>query len=299
MRTKKKNRGITALKARYGWICVAPWALGLVLFFIWPVIQSVVYSFCKVNLSAGGMNITFLGLDNFKYIFMENANYLDFMVESLVKFLYSFPVILVLSLILALILNQRFRGRLFFRALYFLPVIIASGAVLKTILSSTAAGVSNMQQDESIAMSMFSVSELVTSLGLPQQMSSYFVTLMDGITGLIWNCGVQTVLFIAGLQAIPPLLYEVSRVEGATSWEEFWFITFPMLSRVIVLVSVFTMVELITDPTNKIMDQAYAFMRSQFYGESSAMLWSYFLIVGALMAALLGLFKKCCLNKWE
>lgn len=162
MRTKKKNRGITALKARYGWICVAPWALGLVLFFIWPVIQSVVYSFCKVNLSAGGMNITFLGLDNFKYIFMENANYLDFMVESLVKFLYSFPVILVLSLILALILNQRFRGRLFFRALYFLPVIIASGAVLKTILSSTAAGVSNMQQDESIAMSMFSVSELVT-----------------------------------------------------------------------------------------------------------------------------------------
>ena len=67
----------------------------------------------------------------------------------------------------------------------------------------------------------------------------------------------------------------------------------------IVLVSVFTMVELITDPTNKIMDQAYAFMRSQFYGESSAMLWSYFLIVGVLMAALLGLFKKFCLNKWE
>ena len=156
-----------------------------------------------------------------------------------------------------------------------------------------------MQQDESIAMEMFNVTELVDSIGLPAQMSAYFTKIIDGITGLIWNCGIQTVLFIAGMQAIPSLLYEVSKVEGATKWEEFWFITLPMLSRVILLVSVFTAVELVTDSTNPIMDLAYSFMQSQFYGESSAMLWSYFAGVGAAIALLLGLYKKLCMNRWE
>lgn len=299
MKNKRKNCGITALKARYFWICITPWAIGLALFFVLPIIQSLIYSFSSVKLLNGGVDITFVGFKNFKYIFAENADYTDYIAKALIKFAYSFPVILILSLILALMLNQNFKGRIFFRALYFLPVIIASGAVLKTILSSTASGLSNMSQDESIAMEMFNVSDLVDSIGLPAQMSKYFTTVIDGITGLVWNCGIQTVLFIAGMQAIPPLLYEVSKVEGATKWEEFWFITLPMLSRVILLVSVFTAVELVIDSTNPIMDVAYGFMQSQFYGESSAMLWSYFAIVGILMAFLLWIYHKTCMKRWE
>ena len=148
-------------------------------------------------------------------------------------------------------------------------------------------------------MSMFDISEIVDSVGLPQQMSGYFVSIIDGITGLIWSCGVQTVLFIAGMQAIPPLLYEVAKVEGATKWEEFWFITLPMLSRVLILVSIFTMVELMTATSNPVMVQAYSFMQSQFYGESSAMLWSYFLLIGLIIALILGIYKKLCLDRWE
>lgn len=299
MKKIKKNCGITALKAKYFWICVTPWAIGLALFFVLPIIQSLIYSFSSVKLLSGGVDISFVGLKNFKYIFAENADYTDYIAQALIKFAYSFPIILILSLILALMLNQKFKGRIFFRALYFLPVIIASGAVLKTILSSTASGLSNMSQDESIAMEMFNVSDLVDSIGLPAQMSEYFTVVIDGITGLVWNCGIQTVLFIAGMQAIPPLLYEVSKVEGATKWEEFWFITLPMLSRVILLVSVFTAVELVTDSTNPIMDVAYGFMQSQFYGEGSAMLWSYFAIVGILMALLLWIYNKTCMKRWE
>ena len=295
----KKNRGINALKARYGWICISPWILGLTLFFILPIVQSVIYSFSDVSLQAGGMKSDFIGFANFKYIFIENADYTDYILDSIIQFLYSFPIIIILSLILALILNQKFAGRIFFRALYFMPVIIASGAVLTTILSSTASGVSNMKQDESIAMSMFNVSDIVGTLGLPEQMSEYFVTVIDGITGLIWSCGVQTVLFIAGMQAVPPLLYEVSNVEGATKWEEFWFITVPSLSRVTVLVAVFTMVELMTASDNKVMKLAYTFMRSQYYGESSAMLWSYFAVIGIIMAICLLIYTKLCIKKWE
>ena len=296
---RKKNRGINALKAKYGWICISPWIVGLILFFISPIIQSIIYSFSSVSLGVGGMNIQFVGLKNFRYIFLENADYLDYMAQAFVKFVYSFPVIIILSLILALMLNQEFKGRILFRALYFLPVIIAAGPVLKTVLSAEQSGISNIAQDESIAMRMFIVSEIVDAVGLPQQLATYFVSIIDGITGLIWNCGIQTVLFIAGMQAIPTLLYEVSKVEGATKWEEFWLITLPMLGRVILLVSVFTMVELMVDPTNPLISLAYSFMKSQFYGESSAMLWSYFVVIGLIMAALLAIFKKTCLDKWE
>ena len=101
------------------------------------------------------------------------------------------------------------------------------------------------------------------------------------------------------MQTIPPLLYEVSKVEGATKWEEFWFITFPMLSRVTVLVSVFSMVELMTSQSNTVMRQAYTFMRSQNYGEGSAMLWSYFVVIGAIMAIVIGAYSRFCMKRWE
>ena len=295
----KRNCGITALKAKYFWICVTPWAIGLVLFFILPIVQSLIYSFCSVKLLSGGVALQFQGLKNFKYIFAENADYTDYIAQAFIKFAYSFPIILILSLILALMLNQKFRGRIFFRALYFLPVIIASGAVLNVILSSVSEGVSNIKTDESVAMAMFDVNGIVEGLGLPQKLGDYFVTVINGIMNMIWNCGVQTVLFISGMQTIPPLLYEVSKVEGATKWEEFWFITFPMLSRVTVLVAVFTMVELMTDQSNSVMRQAYTFMRMQNYGEGSAMLWSYFVVIGAIMAIVIGTYGRFCMKRWE
>ncbi len=296
---KQKNRGINALKAHYGRICVFPWVIGLVLFFALPVIQSVIYSFSKVSLTTEGLKTTFVGLKNFRYIFARDADYLDYIAKAIVKFLYSFPVIIIISLILAIILNQKFKGRIFFRALYFLPVIIESGAVLKVIINSVSAGVSNIKTDESVAMAMFDVNEIVEGLGLPQKLGDYFVTVINGIMNMIWNCGVQTVLFISGMQTIPPLLYEVSKVEGATRWEEFWFITFPMLSRVMVLVAVFTMVELMTAQSNSVMSQAYTFMRMQYYGEGSAMLWSYFAVIGVIMAVVLGAYNRLCMKRWE
>ena len=206
---RNKNRGIEALKSRYGWICISPWIVGLVLFFGLPIIQSVIYTFSDVKLATGGLQTEFVGLENYKYIFAQNADYLDYIAVAVIQFLYSFPVILIISIILAIMLNQKFKGRIFFRALYFLPVIIASGAVLSVVLSSVSDGVANIEADESVAMAMFDVDEIVTSLGLPSKIGEYFVTIIDGIMIMIWNCGIQTVLFISGMQTIPPLLYEV------------------------------------------------------------------------------------------
>lgn len=296
---KKKIGGVAALKARYGRICVAHWVIGLVLFFLIPIIKSIYFSFADVSISVGGMKSSFVGLKNYIYIFTKDADYMDNIAKSVVSFLYSFPIIIILSLIIALILNQKFIGRTFFRALYFLPVIIASGAVLSIILSATTDSISDIKNDESVALAMVDINQLVEWSGLPTQIGKYLNNVINGIMNLIWNCGIQIVLFISGMQSIPELLYEVSKVEGATKWEEFWLITLPMLSRTVVLVAIFTMVEILTSQDDKVMTQAYALMKSQFYGESSAMLWAYFLVIGTLMAIFLTVYNKAYAKKWE
>lgn len=296
---KKKIGGVAALKARYGRICVAHWVIGLVLFFLIPIIKSIYFSFADVSISVGGMKSSFVGLKNYIYIFTKDADYMDNIAKSVVSFLYSFPIIIILSLIIALILNQKFIGRTFFRALYFLPVIIASGAVLSIILSATTDSISDIKNDESVALAMVDINQLVEWSGLPTQIGKYLNNVINGIMNLIWNCGIQIVLFISGMQSIPELLYEVSKVEGATKWEEFWLITLPMLSRTVVLVAIFTMVEILTSQDDKVMTQAYALMKSQFYGESSAMLWAYFLVIGTLMAIFLAVYNKAYAKKWE
>ena len=290
-------RGIEALKERYGWTCVSIWVVGLILFFIIPIFQSIFFTFCKVRLVAGDLQTTWIGFENIKYIFTIDAKYTDNLTMGVIQFAYSFPIILVLSLILALMLNQKFKGRVFFRAIYFLPVIIASGVILGTIIGEKSVGASG--NDEAVTANMINVRELVEWTGLPEKVGKYFESAINAIMNLVWKCGVQIILFIAGMQSIPDLYYEVSKVEGATGWEEFWFITFPSLSRVITLVTVFTMVELMTSQTDKVMAQAYNLISSQMFGESSAMLWVYFCIIGAILGTILFAFNHFCAKKWE
>ena len=290
-------RGVEALKERYGWICVSPWVFGLIIFFIIPIFQSLLFVFSKASTTVGGFSIKWTGLENLKYIFGKDPIFTDNLLSGVTTFAYSFPIILVLSLIIALILNQNFKGRVVFRSIYFLPVIIASGVILGTYQVGNASLTTNT--DEAIVASMIDVSELIEWVGLPDSLAEYFNMAVNKIMNLVWQCGVQIILFIAGMQSIPELYYEISKVEGATAWEEFWFITFPSLSRVITLVTVFTMVELMTSQNDPVITQAYNLISSQAYGYSSAMLWVYFLIIIAILGILLGAFNYFCARKWE
>lgn len=297
-RLKNGGRGIDAIKSRYGMICVAPWVLGLIVFFVIPIFQSFYYTFCDVKLQVGGLQTKWIGLDNLKSVLTQDAYFTDNLASSVGTFAYSFPIILILSLVLALLLNQKFRGRVLFRAIYFLPVIIASGVILGTVMGQTNIN-STAQTDEAVSQNLIDVSELINWIGLPAKIGNYFQSAITSIMNLLWTCGVQIVLFIAGMQSIPDLYYEVAKVEGATGWESFWYITLPSLSRVITLVTVYTMVELMTSRTDKVIIQAYGNMESQYFGASSAMLWIYFLIIGAILGTILFLFNHFCARKWE
>ncbi|MBQ3549579.1 MAG: sugar ABC transporter permease [Clostridia bacterium] len=301
LKKNKKHKGIESLKSTYGRLFVLHWEIGLILFFVMPLFQSFYYAFCDVSFAGGEYHFDFAGMKNFDYAWNKNADFTNNVSESLLSIVGSLPVIVIISLILALLLNQKFRGRLFFRGLYFLPVIIASGVVIELLFKTTTGDLSSSGVSDTFASNMIQVDDIMAWLSLPTEIGAYFGGLLNDIFNLVWNCGIQIVLFISGMQSIPDSLYEVSKVEGATKWEEFWFITLPMLSRTLILVIIFTIVELVTAKDNVVMSQAYTLMKgaATSYGTASAMLWIYFIIVGAFMAILMLVFSKLFLKRWD
>ena len=296
---KKKYRSIENIKSRYGRMFVLLWEIGIIFFVIIPIVQSISYSFSDINVGDEGLELAFAGFKNYIYIFKKDPYYINYLLEAMSEILYSLPSIIVISMIIGIILNGKFRGRLFFRSIYFLPVIIATGGVLEWIMSCANPDLSNAGVSSSGMTNMIDLSEVMAVLGLSGPLVNFFQTAISQIFNLVWASGIQIVLVISGLQSIPDSLYEVSKVEGATKWEEFWFITFPMLSRTTVLIIVFTMVDLVTKKTNSIMTYVYTLMSTLNYDESSAMLWVYLLFSTGVMGIIILLFNRYCAKKWE
>ncbi len=299
MLKRKKGHGIEELKSRYGLMFILPWIIGLIMFFFLPIIQSLIYSFSDVAVGSNGVETTWVGLEHYITLLKSDPNYTTLLTESLSELAYSLPIILVLSLILAMILNQKFRGRLFFRALYFLPVIIASGYVMNLIFSTTDESLTEMGAAAGMSSGLITVEDLTGALNFSDEIAEFVSSAINNIFNLIWSCGIQIVLFLSGLQSIPATLYEASRVEGATKWEEFWFITFPMLSRITLLVGIFTMVELFINERNPLIEDIYLKIRATQYDVPSAMIWFYFIIVAAVMGIVIFLFNKFVLKRYE
>ncbi len=296
---KKRRRGVESLKSFYGRMFVLPWEIGLVLFFLIPVFKSILYAFSDVSLSESGFVTKFVGLKWFKFIINEDPNYLNTLKDVISSFAVELPIILALSLILAIILNQKFAGRIIARAIFFLPVIIATGVVMKWLTSEyiTISLVASTGGESNYG-SMIDFDAILGNLGLPDEINKLVSGYIGDIFNLLWSCGIQIVLFIAGLQTIPDQLYEVSRVEGASKWEEFWYITIPMLGPTILLVMVYTMIDLITQ-NRGVMKSAFELMQKATYDKSSAMLWFYFLVIGGLMALIMLIYNQLCLKRWS
>ncbi len=295
---KRKVKGLETLKSRYGYIFLAPWIVGMLIFFIVPIVQSAYFSFADITIGDGAVT-KFVGLANIKYLLFKDTKYVNNLIAAFTDMFISVPFILLVSLILAVLLNNKFRGRLFFRSLFFLPVIIAGGSVLDLYLSAASGNATEVAVNESVSFGMVDFSAIFSALNLPAAVETYLSVGLDNLFMLVWQSGIQIILFIAGLQSIPDLLYEVSEVEGATKWEEFWFITLPSLGRTMFLVIVFTIVENITKSSNKVIEQGYKFFNSLSFGRGSAALWLYFLVVGIIVALILFIYNKKLLRRWS
>lgn len=298
----KKFRSIEARRARTGFYFILPWFIGIVLFFLSPLVQSISFSFADVKLGAqGGLDFNLLGFENYNYILLKDGDFNKNLRNSITEFAYSMPIIVILSLVFACVLNQKFKGRLFARALFFMPVIIASGVVMQMINSSGYGEPVSMSlgSTNSYMGDMIDFNDVLGKMGFSLEIVNFFSMYISKIFTLIWSIGVQTILFISGLQTIPAQLYEVSKVEGASKWEEFWYITIPMLKNIIFLVIVYTMVELCLANDNSVITQAYNLMQVQVYGRSSAMLWVYFVSTFAFSGVILLVYNRLCMKRWE
>ena len=296
---KRKQRGLVERQQWTGRKFVLIWEIGFVWFILLPLVKSFIYSFNNVRITTSGFQLEFIGLEKYQFIFYESPSYVDNLTSSLSSFFTSVPIIFALSLILGIVLNQEFPGRLAFRTIFFLPVIMSTGVILDFIKSNEAAAMMSSMATGGGA-GLINVVEIFDEMGLPQSVSELLAKYINTIFDLMWDCGVPIVLFIAGLQSSPASMFEAADVEGATAWERFWYITFPMLSNTSVLVLVFVAISFFVKSNNPVIDQAFTVLQEQqVYSTSAAMLWTYFGIVIALSALAFFLIDRFVLRRWR
>ena len=281
---QKKMLDLSQQQARAGWLFISPFIFGVCMFFIIPLIKSIWYSLTDVQFVLGGTITKWNNFENYIYAFRGDIEFLPMLTKALGDILWQVPVIIIFSMFIALILNQKFVGRVFARAVFFLPVIVTSGIIISIINNDYYAG--QVEQGGQTA-SMFSVGSIQTILmnsGFSDELIELFVTIADNIFNITWKSGVQILLFLAGLQSVPGQLYEAAKVEGAPAWETFWKITFPMITPQIIINVTYSVIDSFTDYQNKVMQYVYdlGFFQMR-YGYSSAVAWIFFICIIAIL----------------
>ena len=267
-----------------GYLFTSPFVIGFLLFFLYPFVQTLVFSFNRLELSADGYSLHWVGLENYNYALLVDLNFRETFVETLGSMVAELPMILAFSLFAAVILNQKFRGRGLARVIFFLPVIYGAGVVLKMESTDFATVILESKQ----SAYMFSGDALRTLLSeirfFPEQFVEYIMTAVEAIPNIIRSSGIQILIFLAGLQSISPSVYEAARVEGATAWESFWLITVPMISPLIITNTVYTVIDSLiaadNDLVNLIRNETFT---GRGFGTSSAMATLYFLAITIIL----------------
>ncbi|WP_274365102.1 carbohydrate ABC transporter permease [Paenibacillus thermotolerans] len=293
----KKRLTLEQKRAWMGVLFSTPLIIGMILLFVLPLIQSLRYSLSTIQLKEGGFEVVYKGFGHYTSLFTTNPDYPRMLTESIVNMVVNVPIIVIFSLFVAVLLNQNFRGRAFARSVFFLPVILTSSAIAGISISFFVGGMTmgGMGGDpgagqESI-MKSFELRKMLLDSGFPPSIVFYLTGAVDRIYDIISASGVQILIFLAGLQSISPALYEASKIEGATGYEIFWKVTFPMVSPLILTNVVYSIIDSFSlSPVNELIRRA-AF--SQFnFGLSAAMSWVFFLVVAIILSVSVGLISR-------
>lgn len=295
----KKRSTLLAKKARYGYLFVLPLIFGLVFMFIIPMIRSLVFSFSDVSITSGSFSTKFLGFYNYYNALFINTTFREYVVISLQNTLINVPVIIVFAFFSASLMNSNFKGRGVVRAIFLLPIALASTSIIymdaSEALQSISSG-SSMKESELLAGGLKTSGAFLVSLlraGLPSNVVDYLSAASDRIYEIVLYSGVPMLIILAGLQSIPKSLYEAAAMEGATTWESFWKITFPMSNSLVLTATVYAVIDSFRAATNLTFSLVqYNTYTVQNFGLAAAMSWIYFVFIILLIGVVFLIFRK-------
>ncbi len=296
-----KNKGkefrlsLTQRQAMTGRMFVLPFYIGFFIFFISQVVQSITFCFNDVMFDpVNGLNTTWVGTENFHYIFNIDSNYKTILIGSLTGLAWKVPVIVVASLFIAIILKSKFVGRTFVRAVCFLPVVLAGGIIMSIVQGDTvsASVMGGNMVSSGAVVDTDALQDFLVNLGLGSEITNFINTIYENIFGVLWSSGVQIIIFLAALQSIPTSLYEASAIEGATAWEDFWKITIPMIGPMIMLNVFYTIIDSGLSTSNGIMAKVLTEYHKLNLDLSAAMGWTYFAVIAVVLMVVAFAFRK-------
>ena len=286
MKKQKNLAGLQRRKAISGYLFILPFIIGFLAFMVKPLFQSLYMSFCDVQVSPAGITNVFMGISNYVRAFTVDTEFNRLLVEEISRMCINALAIMVFSFFVALILNQKFKGRALVRAIFFLPVILSSGVILgveydNALLASVQSMVEETTNTASISDT---IQEILMTTGIGVSAFEVVFEIVDGIYDVAIASGIQIIIFLSGLQTISTNMYEAAAIEGCTAWESLWKITFPMISSLFLVNWIYTIVDFCMRTDNEVIDKISTQMITHInYGFASALSWIYFLIVIAII----------------
>jgi len=269
----------------YGYVFILPWIIGVSIFFVYAMVRSLYFSFVDVQIG-GAAGLAFTPLENifqnYINVFTTEVNFPITLGSFAMSLVLQLPIIISFSLIIALLLNSKIKCRGLFRMVFFLPVIIATGPVMNML---TAQGVASVPM----------MADMTALFGaLPQFILDPLTELFNSLIVILWNAGIQILIFLSGLQKVSKTLYEAAKIDGASGWESFWKITLPIVKPMILLNSIYTVVTLATGGTNEIIELIYTVTNAptKGYEYGMAMSWIYTLVIAVILLIVFLLFRE-------
>lgn len=288
MTIRTPRRSLLTLRTREalnGYGFVLPWLVGFALFTLLPLVETFRYSLHQVTVGAEGISLQFVRWANYTRALFTDPNFVELIIGYTIETLVSVPIVLIFAMIIALFLNLDFKLKGLFRTIFFLPVVITSGPVIKELVAQGAAS----------APGIADVPAVVEFLAqLPRALRNPIEYLLTSFILILWFSGVQILIYLAGLQRIDKSLYEAAAIDGASSWEMFWKITLPSLSTVTIVNAVYTIITLSHFSENKVVRYVYdrTYDVHGGIGYASAMAFLYFGVMLVLLAVVFGLLTQ-------
>ena len=288
--SKKDYDTIKGRRSRVGVLFILPFIIGFCLFMLKPIVNSLLMSLYEMDGIADGLNLVkWNNFNNYHYAMSTDPNFFKYLFSTANDFegevwrmLINIVATLVMSFVIAVILNQNFKGRTVCRVIFFLPVILSSG-VLPGIESSNEfynlmSGIGESVEDASGVNISAALQDLLSVSGVAGDVFDVIFKMIDAIYDVVMASGIQIIVFLSGLQSISPSLYEAADVEGCSAWEAFWKITFPMVSPLLLVNLIYTIIDFFMKNNNKVMEYitSTVMYRQGLFGYASAMSWIYF-----------------------